>query len=70
MNIALIGYGAMGRLIGTLAEEKGHEIVAALGGPSVGEGDTSELNVSPFLACRLLFRSWILQGNKIEVRHR
>ena len=26
MKIALIGYGAMGRLVGTLAEEKGHEI--------------------------------------------
>lgn len=26
MNIALIGYGAMGKLIRTLAEEKGHEI--------------------------------------------
>ena len=30
MKIALIGYGAMGRLIRTLAEEKGHEIVVVV----------------------------------------
>jgi 4-hydroxy-tetrahydrodipicolinate reductase len=30
MKIALIGYGAMGRLIRSLAEEKGHEIVAMI----------------------------------------
>jgi 4-hydroxy-tetrahydrodipicolinate reductase len=30
MKIALIGYGAMGRLVETLARQRGHEIVAAL----------------------------------------
>ena len=30
MKIALIGYGAMGKLIRTLAEEKGHEIVVVI----------------------------------------
>ena len=30
MKIALIGYGAMGKLIGTLAEEKGHMIGAVI----------------------------------------
>ncbi|HEX3102467.1 MAG TPA: dihydrodipicolinate reductase C-terminal domain-containing protein [Pyrinomonadaceae bacterium] len=30
MKIALIGYGAMGKLIRTLAEEKGHEIAVVL----------------------------------------
>src|SRR5688572_33422202 len=30
MNIALIGYGAMGKLIRTLAEEKGHEVVVVI----------------------------------------
>jgi 4-hydroxy-tetrahydrodipicolinate reductase len=30
MNIALIGYGAMGKLIRTLAEEKGHEIAIVI----------------------------------------
>ncbi len=30
MKIALIGYGAMGKLIGKLAEEKGHEIAVVI----------------------------------------
>jgi 4-hydroxy-tetrahydrodipicolinate reductase len=30
MKLALIGYGAMGKLIRTLAEEKGHEITAVI----------------------------------------
>ena len=30
MKIALIGYGAMGKLIRTLAEEKGHEIAVII----------------------------------------
>src|SRR5688572_2459138 len=30
MKIALIGYGAMGKLIRTLAEEKGHEVVVVI----------------------------------------
>src|SRR5437868_2066926 len=30
MNIALIGYGAMGKLIRTLAEEKGHDITVVI----------------------------------------
>jgi 4-hydroxy-tetrahydrodipicolinate reductase len=30
MKIALIGYGAMGQLIGSLASERGHQIVAAI----------------------------------------
>lgn len=30
MNIALLGYGKMGKLIGELAEEKGHQIVAKI----------------------------------------
>ncbi len=41
MKIALIGYGAMGRLIHSLAENKGHEVVVAFDEPdkdlSVGE---------------------------------
>ena len=36
MNIALIGYGAMGKLIRALAEEKGHSI-----GPVIDEADAS-----------------------------
>jgi 4-hydroxy-tetrahydrodipicolinate reductase len=30
MKIALVGYGAMGKLIRTLAEEKGHEVVVVI----------------------------------------
>lgn len=30
MNVGLIGYGAMGRLVGQLAAEKGHEIVLTI----------------------------------------
>ena len=30
MKIALIGYGAMGKLIRMLAEEKGHEIAVVI----------------------------------------
>jgi hypothetical protein len=30
MNIALLGYGKMGKLIGQLAEERGHHIVAKI----------------------------------------
>jgi 4-hydroxy-tetrahydrodipicolinate reductase len=30
MNIALVGYGKMGKIIGEIAEKKGHEIVARL----------------------------------------
>lgn len=41
MKIALVGYGAMGKLIKTLAEEKGHEIAAIVdesdAGLSAGE---------------------------------
>jgi 4-hydroxy-tetrahydrodipicolinate reductase len=39
MKIALIGYGAMGRLIRTLAEEKGHEIFVVI--------DDSDANLFP-----------------------
>ncbi len=30
MNIALLGYGKMGKLIGQLAEERGHKLVAKI----------------------------------------
>ena len=36
MKIALIGYGAMGKLISTLAEEKGHEIVVVIDDTDAG----------------------------------
>ena len=36
MKIALIGYGAMGRLIRTLAEEKGHEIAVVVDDADAG----------------------------------
>jgi len=36
MKIALIGYGAMGRLIHVLAENKGHEVVVAFDEPDRG----------------------------------
>ncbi len=36
MKIALIGYGAMGKLIRTLAEEKGHEITAVIDDADAG----------------------------------
>lgn len=36
MNIALIGYGAMGKLIGKLAEEKGHEISVVIDDAEAG----------------------------------
>jgi 4-hydroxy-tetrahydrodipicolinate reductase len=49
MKIALIGYGAMGQLIRTLAEEKGHEIAVICRSPRVSEGETSNLSVTPFL---------------------
>lgn len=47
MKIALIGYGAMGKLIRTLAEEKGHEIAVLCGSPRVSESETSDLSVTP-----------------------
>ena len=40
MKIALIGYGAMGKLIRTLAEEKGHEIVAVVDDADAGLSST------------------------------
>ncbi len=46
MKIALIGYGAMGRLIRTLAEEKGHEIAVVL-------DDTEAEMSAPDLSVRL-----------------
>ena len=36
MKIALIGYGAMGKLIHRLAEEKGHEIIAVIDDSDAG----------------------------------
>ena len=36
MKIVLIGYGAMGKLISTLAEEKGHEIVVVIDDTDAG----------------------------------
>jgi 4-hydroxy-tetrahydrodipicolinate reductase len=36
MKIALIGYGTMGRLVKTLAEGKGNQIVCTVGGPESG----------------------------------
>ena len=36
MNIALIGYGAMGKLIRTLAEEKGHQMAAVIDEKATG----------------------------------
>lgn len=39
MNIALIGYGAMGKLIRTLAEERGHEVSVVI--------DESDAGLSP-----------------------
>jgi 4-hydroxy-tetrahydrodipicolinate reductase len=36
MNIALIGYGAMGKLLRTLAEEKGHRIAVVMDESAVG----------------------------------
>lgn len=36
MKIALIGYGAMGKLIRTLAEEKGHEIAVVIDDANAG----------------------------------
>lgn len=36
MKIALIGYGAMGKLIRTLAEEKGHEVVLVIDDENAG----------------------------------
>ena len=36
MKIALIGYGAMGKLIHRLAEEKGHEIAVVIGDTDAG----------------------------------
>lgn len=36
MNIALIGHGAMGKLIRTLAEEKGHEIAVVIDDADAG----------------------------------
>ena len=36
MKIALIGYGAMGKLIHCLAEEKGHEIIAVIDDSDAG----------------------------------
>ena len=59
MKIALIGYGAMGKLIRTLAEEKGHEIAVVIddaecGGPRVSKGVTHDLEDTPLLTRRLL----------------
>jgi len=36
MKIGLIGFGAMGKLIRTLAEEKGHEIVVVIDDADAG----------------------------------
>jgi 4-hydroxy-tetrahydrodipicolinate reductase len=36
MRIALIGHGAMGKLIGQLAEEKGHEVLASIDEAAAG----------------------------------
>ncbi|MGB7209035.1 MAG: dihydrodipicolinate reductase C-terminal domain-containing protein [Pyrinomonadaceae bacterium] len=54
MKIALIGYGAMGKLIKTLAEEKGHEIAVVCRSPRVSEGETSNLSATPLLMRGLL----------------
>lgn len=59
MKIALIGNGAMGKLIRTLAEEKGHEIAVVIdekecGGPRVSKGETRNLEDTPLLTRRLL----------------
>lgn len=49
LKIALIGYGAMGRLIRTLAKEKGHEVTVICRSPRISEGETPNLSVSPSL---------------------
>lgn len=43
MKIALIGYGAMGKLISVLAEEKGHQIAAVI---NDGDGGLSRAELS------------------------
>src|SRR3989442_15187340 len=40
MKIALIGYGAMGKLIRRLAEEKGHEITVVINDTDAGLSTT------------------------------
>ncbi len=49
MKIALIGYGVMGKLVRTLAGEKGHEIAVICTSPRVSEGETSDMSVTPLL---------------------
>ncbi len=49
MKIALIGYGAMGKLIARLAVERGHEIAVVCTSPRVSKGEIDELLVSPLL---------------------
>jgi 4-hydroxy-tetrahydrodipicolinate reductase len=49
MRIALIGHGAMGKLIERLAAERGHEIALICTSPRVSKGDASDLSVTPLL---------------------
>jgi len=49
MKIALIGYGAMGKLIRRLAEEKGHEVVLICTSPRVSKGETFNLSDTSLL---------------------
>ena len=58
MKIALIGYGAMGKLIRRLAEEKGHEIAVVIdesehGASRVSKGVRGESDDTPLLTSRL-----------------
>lgn len=56
MKIALIGYGAMGKLIRTLAEEKGHEIAVVIEtgvGKSLSISEGSAGALEPSLTLRL-----------------
>src|SRR6185503_19784955 len=51
MNIGLIGYGAMGRLVGELAAERGHEVVVKI---DIDDADRSIDNLVEYLrACDL-----------------
>ncbi len=52
MKIALIGYGAMGKVIHRLAEEKGHEIVVCTRARVSG---TADLSVTPLLTRSLVY---------------
>lgn len=49
MKIALIGYGAMGKLIERLAVEKGHDIAVICRSPRVSKSDTRDASGSPLL---------------------